>query len=139
MKTTISTTADISDSKSPWSTPDSLVPDQALLERIGYLTAEPKHDCVLLGAAGAGKSSFLSAIGRECQREVGEDFKVAVVRGEALAALAGKAAHLVAGRAAEMEATMEPVSYNFQLTIETGTTELHLEVTAQDLAGGEIF
>lgn len=140
MKETPPATADIPASESLWSAPASLAPDPALLQQIGYLTAEPKHDCILLGAAGAGKSSFLSVLGRACQGEEREDLKVAVSPGAALAALAGEAARLVAGGAGEMEATTEPASYDFQLMVETRTTELlHLEVIAQDLPGGEIF
>jgi GTPase SAR1 family protein len=127
-------------SDSLWSAPASLAPDPVLLQQVGYLTAEPKHDCVLLGPAGVGKSSFLSVLGRACQGEEREGFKVAVSRGAALAELAGKAARFVAGDRAAMAATEEPASYDFQVTVESQTAEPEQpEVIAQDLPGGEIF
>jgi len=118
-----------------------LTPDPALLREIGYITAEPKHDCVLLGPSGAGKSSFLSALLRACQGDIQGGFSLSLFPGEALAELAGEAARFVAGGSNAITPTKEPVSYDFQLDVRApGSNDpLSLEVVTRELPGRELF
>jgi len=118
-----------------------LTPDPALLREIGYITAEPKHDCVFLGPAGAGKSSFLSALLRACQGNIQGGFSLSLFPGAALAELAGEAARHVAGSSTAIAPTEEPVSYDFQLEVgpPRNGDPLSLEVATRELPGREIF
>lgn len=124
-----------------WAAPFSLSPDPDLLDRIGLVTPEPKHDCILLGPSRAGKSSLLSALGRAWARERTEDPQISLLRGSSLAELSGAAALFVGSAASTMQPTESPTSYDFQVTIQNqrGNAPLEVEVLVQDWPGGVLF
>lgn len=123
----------------PWGIPATLAPDANLLRWVGRNAAEPAYDFVLLGPSGAGKTSFLTSIGRAAASEP----DIRIVPGRSLAGLIGGIA-VEAG--AQPPATLEPISVDFQMLTarESGAhgpaiAETGIEVSALDTPGGALF
>lgn len=123
-----------------WASPRSLAPDKSLLDRVGLFTADARHDCILIGPSGVGKSSFLGALGRDSAHEL-EGTQISLARGNALADLSGKVALALGSTASALEPTANPATYDFQVTVQRqpGATPLEVEVLVQDWPGGILF
>lgn len=104
---------------------------------------EPRNDGVLLGPAGAGKTSLLASLARACEA-VTVDLELDLVPGGALARLIGGLARGLAGET-PLPSTAEAATYDLQLKLEgqafapLPAGERQFEITVQDTPGLAVF
>ncbi|HVR09303.1 MAG TPA: hypothetical protein VMW75_14730 [Thermoanaerobaculia bacterium] len=104
------------------------------------MSAEPRHDCVVIGLPGCGKSSLLGALTR-VSGATGEDgAEVRLIAGEALTALAAEVAQSIGEGDPAPCPTLEPASYDLQVEVRDrpGGDAVAREILIQEWPGGAI-
>jgi hypothetical protein len=121
-----------------WTAPGRWQPSPEMLARVRRVSAEVRHDCVLLGPPGSGQTSLIAAL----PRVSAISGLIGVIPLPSLAGLAGRAVAALRGGGPPLPSTESPATYGLQLRVLGGhgaTGASHVEIDLRDWPGRWIF